>query len=173
MKAKSKQAVPGNAAKGGRRSSKPPVLSLGRILVPMDFSGKSRQALEVAVPLAERYGGKVFLVHVVPAPAVSTWEVIPGGEHYLTMDMSRAVEEAREALTTLAARLVPAPLRGGVRVRQGNAYSEITEAARQLGVDLIVMSTHGHTGMRRVLIGSVAERVVRHARCAVLTVRRH
>ncbi len=169
----SKRVIQVTGAKRRRRSSEPPVLSLGRILVPMDFSGKSRQALEFAVPLAERYRGRVFLIHVVQPPGISTWRVVPGGAHYLTMDLSRAVEEAREALTTLAARLVPAPVRGRILVRQGNAYSEITEAARQLKVELIVMSTHGHTGMRRMLIGSVAERVVRHAPCGVLTVRRH
>lgn len=172
MKARSREAVSLNAAKGGRRSSKLPTLSLRRILVPIDFSGKSLQALAFAVPLAERYDGRVFLVHVVQPPAISTWQIIPGGEHYLTMDMDRAVEVARKELATLAARHVPAALRGRALVRQGNACSEIAEAARQLKVDLIVISTHGYTGMRRMLIGSVTERVVRHAPSAVLTVRR-
>jgi len=157
---------------GKRANFKAAKFSLRRILVPLDFSGKSRQALEFAVPLAERYGGKVFLVHVVPVPVISTWEVIPGGQHYLTMDMSRAAEAAEMKLAALAADRVPAAVRGRMVVRQGNADSEITEVARHLKVDLIVMSTHGHTGMRRMLIGSVAERVVRHAPCAVLTVRR-
>ena len=173
MKAASRQAVPAKAAKLRPRSGKPTVLSLQRILVPMDFSGKSRQALALAVPLAERHGGRLFLLHVVQPPAISTWRVIPGGEHYLTMNMSNLIERVREALTALAARLVPPAVRGRTLVRQGNAYFEITEAARQLKVDLIVISTHGYTGMHRMLIGSVAERVVRHAPCAVLIARRH
>jgi universal stress protein A len=173
MKAKSIKASTRNPAEGRRRGGAVAALSLGRILVPIDFSGKSRQALELAVPLAERFGGRVFLVHVVPLPVVSTWEVIPGGKHYLAMDMSRAVEAAQTKLAALAAGRVPAAVRGRTVVRQGNAYFEITEAARKLRVDLIVISTHGYTGMRRMLIGSVAERVVRHAPCAVLTVRCH
>jgi universal stress protein A len=173
MRAKSKQTVRRSGARRRRGGSQAAASSLGRILVPIDFSGKSRQALEFAVPLAERYGGRVFLIHVVQPPAISTWQVIPGGEHYLAMDMSRMGEAARKELARLAARHIPARLRGRTLVRQGNPYSQITEAARQLKVDLIVMSTHGHTGMRRMLIGSVAERVVRHAPCAVLTIRRH
>jgi universal stress protein A len=147
-------------------------LTLRRILVPIDFSGKSRQALEMAVPLAEQYGGRILLLHVVPPPMISTWQAIPGGEHYLTMNMATVIDRARKELAVLATRHVPLALRGQTLVRQGNAYGEITEAARRLNVDLIVISTHGHTGMKRMLIGSVAERVVRHAPCAVLTARR-
>jgi universal stress protein A len=153
-------------------SDRGPALSLRRILVPIDFSGQSRRAIEFAVPLAECYGGRVFLLHVVQPPVVSSWEVIPGEAPYLVIDMSQAMDAVCKKLAALAARHVPATVRGRTLVRQGSAYSEITKTARRLGVDLIVISTHGRTGMRRMLIGSVAERVVRHAPCAVLTVRR-
>jgi nucleotide-binding universal stress UspA family protein len=172
-KTDNQQLVPRSATKRKGTSAKVMALTLRRILVPIDFSGKSRQALEIAVPLAKQYGGRIFLVHVAQPPAVSAWQLIPGGEHYLTMDISNIIGPARKELEALAVRRVPVELRGRTLVREGNPYSEITSAARRLKADLIVISTHGHTGMRRMLIGSVAERVVRHAPCAVLTVRRH
>jgi universal stress protein A len=173
MKTQSAKAASQIRTKRRQRSNQPRALLLRRILVPIDFSGKSRRALAFAVPLAQRYGGRIFLLHVVQPPVVSTWEAIPGGDHYLTMHISTILDSARKHLEALALARVPAGLRGRTLVREGNPYSEITAAARQLKVDLLVISTHGHTGMRRILIGSVAERVVRHAPCAVLTVRRH
>lgn len=155
-----------------KQKGKASTLCLSRILVPIDFSGQSRQALDFAVPLAERYVGRVSLLHVVEPPVASAWRMIPGGEHYLTMDVNNSVEAARKELADLATKRVPARVRGRTHVLQGNPYSEITAAARRLNVDLIVISTHGHNGLKRMLIGSVAERVVRHAPCAVLTVRR-
>lgn len=154
---------------GGRA----PALSLSRILVPIDFSGKSRQALEVAVPLAESYQGRVFLLHVVRPPPVSGWQIIPGGKHYLTMGMNNIAEASRKKLEALAAKKVSLAIWGRALVRQGHPYQEIISAARQLKADLIVISTHGYSGLKKVLIGSVTERVVRHAPCPVLTVRRH
>ena len=172
MKAQAEKTALQIRAKRRERSSQARTLALRRILVPIDFSGKSRQALAFALPLAQRYGGRISLLHVVQPPVVSTWQAIPGGEHYLTMDLSNILDRARKHLEALALARLPAGSRGRILVRQGNPYSEITAAARQLKADLIVISTHGHTGMRRILIGSVAERVVRHAPCAVLTVRR-
>jgi universal stress protein A len=162
-----------NARRLKRRRATMSALPLRRILVPIDFSGKSRQALDFAVPLAQRYGARITLIHVVQPPATSTWRVIPGGEHYLTMDLNNMVEAARKELAVLAANRVSSTVRGRTLVVQGNPYAEITSAARRLKVDLIVISTHGYSGLKRMFIGSVAERVVRHAPCAVLTVRRH
>lgn len=155
-----------------KRPQARPDLKLRRILVPLDFSGKSRQALDFAVPLAEQCGGEITLLHVIQPPALSTWHGIPGGRHYLAMDMQNVMDAAREKLMVMASRHVPAAVRGRTVVRQGSPYERITSAARRLEVDLIVLSTHGRTGLQRLLIGSTAERVVRHAHCSVLTVRR-
>lgn len=146
-------------------------LTLQRILVPLDFSGKSRQALDVAVPLAEQYGGEIILLHVIHAPTLSPWRGIPGGRHYLAMDMHNVTDAARKKLLAMAAHRIPAPVRGQTIVRLGSPYDEITSAARMLKVDLIVLSTQGRSGLPRMLIGSTAERVVRQAHCPVLRLR--
>jgi len=124
------------------------------------------------VPLAEQYGGKISLLHVVQPPIMSTWRVMPGGGHYLAMDMHNVMVAARNELVTMAAALIPPALQGQTVVRQGIPCEEITSAARRLEVELIVISTHGRTGLSRALLGSTAERVVRHAHCPVLAVRR-
>jgi nucleotide-binding universal stress UspA family protein len=138
--------------------------------VPLDFSGKSRQALEYAVPLAQEHGGKISLVHVLqPAPASIT---VPGVGPYAAADDKSLITQARKRLVNVAAEMIPGELQAEMIVRRGNPYNEIIAAARALKADLIVISTHGYTGLKHALIGSVAERVVRHASCPVLAVRR-
>ena len=78
---------------------------------------------------------------------------------------------ATERLARLAQEQVPAQFRANTLVRVGKPYHEITSAARELNIDLIVISTHGYTGLKHVVLGSTAERVIRHAPCPVLTVR--
>lgn len=152
-------------------------LALRRILVPMDFSGKSRQALEFAVPLAKQYGGKISLIHVVePAYSASPYPVTityPGAMEPALGFAAPNLEEPGKKLAALAAEMVPPELLGKILVRVGRAYLEIVQMADKLKTDLIALSTHGHTGLKHALLGSTAERVVRHAPCAVLTVRRH
>jgi universal stress protein A len=167
-------AISKRAAKVSNRQESIPgrrPLKLSRILVPLDFSGKSRQALDFAVPLAEEYEGKILLIHVVE-PAY-TAAPFPGEMGGLAADSRIAVEASKEMLSALARELVPRELFGKTMVRIGPAYHEIIEAADELEADLIVIATHGYTGLKHVLLGSTAERVVRHAHCPVLTVRRH
>lgn len=147
-------------------------LVLRQILVPLDFSGYARQALTCAVPLARKFRAKIHLVHVVQPPTLSTWRGIPGGGHYLALDMQLLMDGAKKHLLALAAQLLPADLRGKVVVREGNPAYEVVAAAEELGVNLIVLSNTGRSGLSRVLLGSTAERIVRHAQCPVLTVRR-
>jgi len=159
-----------SAGRAKPRSAEPTRLRLRRILVPLDFSGKSRQALDFAVPLAEQYGGKIILIHVVePIPA---YPPFPGEVGVAAVNAVPAAEASQKRLASLACELVPAELLAETTVRHGRAYREIIDAADELGVDLIVIATHGYTGLKHVLLGSTAEHVVRHARCAVLTVRR-
>jgi len=138
----------------------------------MDFSGYARQALTCAVPLARRHRAKISLVHVVQPPTVSAWRGIPGGGHYLGMAVNRLVEVAKTHLNDLASELVPREVRGRMIVREGNATAEVVDLAKSLKVDLIVLSTTGHSGLKRIMLGSTAERILRHADCPVLTVRR-
>jgi nucleotide-binding universal stress UspA family protein len=172
MKTKRRKKSDANTRRPEQANLRPPPLKLRRILVPLDFSGHSRRALETAVPLAKRYGGKIILVHVVQPPVALS--PIPGSGQYLVpMDTNLAINGAKTHLDELAAKLVPGELLERTLVRQGHSYHEITAAARTLKVDLIVIATHGHSGLKRVLIGSTTERVVRHAHCPVLTVQRN
>ena len=154
-----------------RESIQARAFSLNRILVPLDFSGKSRQALEFAVPLAKQYGAKIFLIHVVEP--VYNYPPYPGGIGASMVKPNPLAEVAKDTLSTMAAELVPPELLGKLLVRVGSAYDEIVNAAEELDADLIALTTHGRTGLKHALLGSTAERVVRHAHCAVLAVRRH
>ena len=140
-------------------------LRIKSILVPLDFSAPSRKALAFAVSLARLFKAKLTVLHVVepaatPEMAALVWED----------EKSRAV--ARTSLAQLLETThVPRRLVETTLVRFGRAFHEITEAARTRKVDLIVISTHGHTGLKRALLGSTTERVVRHASCPVFVVR--
>lgn len=138
-----------------------------KILVPVDFSDCSKKALQYAIPLARQHGAVLTLLHVVP-PAYSAGEY--GGIDYAQLEASMRVSGDKEL-----ARLVAEEVRGEVSadsmVRVGPPVLEIIETAKTLPADVIVISTHGRTGLKHVLLGSVAERVVRHAPCPVLVVR--
>lgn len=138
-----------------------------RILVPHDFSRHATRALAYAARLARAGGGRLIVLHAIPPfPPVTahmagtrTW--IPEGE---------AIRGARRQLDRIVARTVGGRKpRVEVRVVIADPLQAIDDASR--GADLIVMSTAGRTGLPRLLIGSVAEKVVRHARIPVLTLR--
>jgi universal stress protein A len=135
------------------------------ILVPIDFSQTSHQALDFALPLAEQFRARISLVHVIE-PIIYPQEIGP-----IAISETRLADSAIKELTSLAHETIPAARLNKVLTRAGQAFREIADAARELKVDLIVITTHGHTGLTRVLVGSTAERIVRHAHCAVLTVR--
>ena len=144
-----------------------------KILVATDFSAGADAALELALALRQQLGASVTLLHVYDAPNVYT-EVYPFGVD-LIAEMERG---AREAMTALVERAkARAAVLGGESspitgtVVAGVPQHTIVEIAADADYDLIVVGTHGRTGLRRVMIGSVAERVVRRAPCAVLTVR--
>jgi universal stress protein A len=134
-------------------------------LVPIDFSANSEQALDYACALAGKLGSTVHLVHAVASP--------PSGlQVALTEDiLENLVKEHRDALEKLAAPRRQAATFGEVTVEVGDPRDTIIAAADALRADLIVMGTHGRRGLSRVMMGSVAEDVIRHAPCPVLTVR--
>ena len=138
-----------------------------RILVPLDLSTSEENALNYAVEMARKLNGKIVLLHVIepgysdPEPALA----------YLPASTEIQERAGRKRLREVAQKLIPKPLFDKVILRLGSPYYEITAAAKELNTDLIVISTHGRTGLRHVLMGSTAERVVRHAHCPVLTVR--
>ena len=141
-----------------------------RILVPVDFSGESGRAIEYAVALAKKVGGAIELLHVVEDPIASgAW----GAEAYVMNVpelLAELVEEAARRLGSIKAgcdQTVPIE----TRVVTGPPARTIVAIAEGEKPGLIVMGTHGRTGLSHVLLGSVAERVVRTAPCPVLTVR--
>lgn len=145
-------------------------LTIKHILVPMDFSGFARQALTCAVPLARKHHAKISLVHVAQSPVVM--RTMPDGVMVMPVNTVKLREVAKAHLDKLAAQLLPDELRGRTIVRDGNAAYEVVAAAKALKADLIVLSNTGRSGLSRLLLGSTAERIVRHAHCSVLTVRR-
>jgi nucleotide-binding universal stress UspA family protein len=143
-----------------------PIFKLRRILVPVDFSNCSKKALQYAVPFARQFEAGIVLLYVVqpyiPVPEMSTVDV-----GLVQMQMREGGLKELAALKDTVAAEVPVE----TVMRMGNPHLEIIRAARELGIDLIVLSTHGRSGLAHVFMGSVTERVVRHASCPVLVVR--
>lgn len=140
-----------------------------KIIYATDFSESSQQAAPYAAELAKRYGAKVYVVHVLYDIAkASGWYVPHASTDELYADMEK---EAKKQLH----RAVAEDLRGHEAVEyvvlKGVPDEEIVRFADEQGADVIVISTHGRRGLDRVLFGSTSEKVVRHARCPVLTVR--
>lgn len=143
--------------------------TIARILVPTDFSVVSELALEYAITVASRFGASLHLLHVVDDPFVGG---AFGSEVYITSVPAmrvHLVDEAASKLSRLLWHCQSVAARREVRV--GRPADVIREAAEEHACDLIVMGTHGRTGMAHLLLGSVAERIVREAPCPVLTVR--
>ncbi len=141
-------------------------LSLKNILVPVDFSNHSRKALHYAVPLAAQNDARIILLHVVAKTVV-----YPNEMGTVISDEKEIIAAARKQLTALAQKSIPEPLRGRILTHVGEPFDEITRLAKQLKAGLIICTTHGYTGLAHVLLGSTAERIVRHAPCPVLTIK--
>ncbi|HEX9619420.1 MAG TPA: universal stress protein [Polyangiaceae bacterium] len=146
--------------------------SINKILVPVDFSPCSEAALNYACFIAGRFGAKVHLLHVWEAPAFLPPETIVGSPETGRTLAALAHQQAFELITDMAR---SARDRGfeiaGQDVAFGAPARTIVGHAEENGHDLIVMGTHGRTGLMHVLLGSVAEKVVNFAKCPVLTVR--
>jgi nucleotide-binding universal stress UspA family protein len=139
-----------------------------KVLVPTDFSRNAEEALRFAVSLARQLGGKITLLHSIDWQVNPQMRSAPG-----VMDtMNKVAQEvAEDRLERLARTKVPQELLEKTLVKFAPAQMGIPETARELRIDLIVLSTRGHTGLQRILLGSTAARVVRYASCPVLTVR--
>ena len=149
------------------RSPTPGVIQLKKILVPVDFSDPSNQAVRYAARLAQHFGSEITLLHIVQKTSVAPFPEVPP---YLD-DMEEDFENAEKALQTLAAQQTLKSSAIHTVMRTGLAAHEIVETARDLDSDLIVIATHGYTGWKHLCIGSTAERVVRTAPCPVFVVR--
>jgi nucleotide-binding universal stress UspA family protein len=142
--------------------------SIKSILIPTDFSAYSEKALEYALPLAGQFGAQLTLLHVVEP----TVPLDDEGRYPAALELKRVREFCESALRALAEKFKIAPEQlGGLVVRCGKPFNEIALAAEELKTDLIIIATHGHTGLKHTLLGSTAERVLRHSPCPVLVVR--
>ena len=144
-------------------------LSIKKVLVPIDFSDYSKSALKYAVNFAKSFGADITLIYVVEPiiyppdfsmgqiaiPAVNTeWDQV-----------------AQEELTKLAKNEISSDVKVKTIIKTGKPFVEIIETASDENIDLIIISTHGHSGVEHILFGSTAEKVVRKAPCPVLTLR--
>lgn len=144
-------------------------LAIERILVPIDFSEHARKALRYASEMAELYGAKIDLLHVIEEKLHPAFYV--GGVQSIYDIEPNIEEKVRERLDALHDEIAAGRPGVGVHVASGRAAREITQFAEEQGSDLVVMSTHGLTGAERFLLGSVAEKVVRHVPVPVFTVK--
>jgi nucleotide-binding universal stress UspA family protein len=141
-----------------------------KILVPTDFSPHSAEALRVAIDLSKSFDAAVQILAVYQPPIVP---LVPEGAIFpLPVDVAADVARVNTKLLELAKQAEQAGAKKvTTALRQGVPFAEIIAEAREGEFDLITMGTHGRTGLRHALLGSVAEKVVRKAPCAVLSVR--
>lgn len=145
-------------------------MEIQTILVPYDFSEHSKQALTWALGFAEHWGAKVALFNVV-----SLFARAPDPDGMFVLDLPRIEAEmvagAEQQLRNLAVAKESPAVKVECKAVVGDPFWEICQEAEREHADLIVMGSHGRTGLSHVLLGSVAERVVRHAPCPVLVAR--
>ncbi len=139
------------------------MLAIRTVLHPTDFSERSEFAFRLACSLARDYGARLVVLHVAEPPTAVA------GEGVVMLPPAFDLEPLRERLQQLRPEDLKIPVEH--RLVQGDAATEILRVAGEAKCDLIVMGTHGRTGLGRLLMGSVAEQVVRKASCPVLTVK--
>jgi nucleotide-binding universal stress UspA family protein len=139
-----------------------PAFQLRKILVPLDFSACSAKSLDYAIPFTRQFKAELLLLHVV-----ASHPLVPelGPVDVVSMEAATRELENLQARTELPFETVSSLL------RTGEPFVEIINVANEGEIDLVILSTHGRTGFARVLMGSTAEKVVRHASCPVLVVR--
>jgi universal stress protein A len=144
-------------------------IQLQKILLPTDFSDYSAAATKYACELATRFDADLHLLHTLEVHLASTPDFAMG------IDLPRYITESRDAAEKALAGVLDPKWAAGRTVIQavieGSPKAEIIKYARKQNIDLIVLSTHGRTGLPHIIMGSVAETVVRTAPCPVLTVR--
>jgi universal stress protein A len=144
-------------------------MEIRRILAPTDFSELSKQGLKSALELAEAFVAKLLLLYVVEPPPYPVEGIVPSHlgatmlddlERQATNDLAQMLSETQASNMDVARRVVV-----------GIPYRKIVDVAEEEKIDLIVMTTHGRTGLSHLVMGSVAEKIVRTAPCPVLTIR--
>lgn len=145
------------------------MLPIKKILWPTDFSEPSYVALNTAQELAKHFSAELTIVNVItPIPVVSSPNGPAGFDVSLYQDQVK--ETSNESLQDIIQKKISKEIKTQGKIVMGNAPDEIVKTAEEENVDLIVIATHGETGWRHLVFGSVAEKVVRFAACPVLTI---
>ena len=143
-------------------------MNIQKILIPFDFSEHSEKACVWAVSMAEKWGARLLVLHVVPRP---TYPPVLMGSHFNAVDFETGLRaEAEEQVRAFVARTAHDGVPMDVKVMIGEPSWDICKIAEEEQCDLVIMGSHGRTGLGHVLLGSVAERVVRLSSCPVLVV---
>jgi nucleotide-binding universal stress UspA family protein len=144
-------------------------IKLQRILVPIDFSDHSKNALKYAITFAQQFKASIDLIYVVEPT------IYPADFSFGQIGFPNVEEELQahgnEELETLIKKEISGKVAARKAVRTGKPFYEINQYAQERDIDLIIIATHGHSGMEHILFGSTAEKVVRKAPCPVLVVR--
>ena len=144
------------------------MISIDKILHPTDFSANSNHALKYACAFASHFGAELHLLHVVPDLALIT---LPPTDGFLPDEYyQNAKKHADEELAKIPVGEMAGKVRLVKQTLEGSAFLEIIRYAKENNIDLIVMGTHGYSGLTHLVMGSVAEKVVRRSPCPVLTV---
>lgn len=146
----------------GRTTAPAPRIHIKNILVPVDLSKLSFKSLQYAIPLAQQYGAKLTLLYVIEPLAYA-----PELPYGLPGPQDPAVE-IRHELEELRRSSIPDELPVEIAILEDFASSGVVDAARSMCADLIVATTHGRCGLKRLLMGSTVEKIVQHAPCPVL-----
>jgi nucleotide-binding universal stress UspA family protein len=147
------------------------MIPVQKLLVATDFSDYSKEALDHAVYLTQKIGAELYLLHVFEPPFFSHAGVSPSVQREVQHWIEQNKKEASEKLKAIMEAVRLQGIKASSLFKEGAPFLEILKSAEEIPADLIVMGTHGRTGLPHVLMGSVAERVVRKAPCPVLTVR--
>lgn len=149
------------------------MIKLSRIVCPTDFSATSSRAVDYAATMADSFGAELVLLHVIPTMdyplrsfgmSSSLHHIQEELEKRAMQSLENRAKKLKESLPDIKVRLV---------LQSGEAHEATMECAKEEDADMIVMGTHGHTGITHALLGSTAEKVVRLSNCPVLTVRTH
>lgn len=148
------------------------MLKIQKIICPVDFSNCAQQALNYAAELAKQFDAELSIVHAYEDPAAYVTPMPMSG--YVGPGAELLLELRKQLEVRLSQTKAEVETRG-VRVRsellEGTPYRVVLDWAKEYGADMIVVGTHGHTGLTHALLGSVTERIVRMAHCPVLTIR--
>lgn len=145
------------------------ILNIKRVLVPIDFSDYSKEALSYSLRFIKCFNANITLIYVIepviyPPDFSATQISIPPTDFEIT-------KNAEESLKQFINKEIPADVKVKYIIKSGKPFVEIVETASEENIDLIIISSHGHSGVEKILFGSTAEKVVRKAPCPVLTLR--